>query len=466
MKQYVFKCFKTKKASYVYDRSTGSLCVVNEKEYRELLEIEKGSLDPKKSCALAKYQQQGIILSNTVEALKHPETDYLEYHLAHRMKQLILQVTQQCNLRCGYCVYSGIYKDHREHQNKNMDWDTARKAIDFFIQRSGDTESMLISFYGGEPLLRIDLIKQCVDYAKGKVNGHKLRFNMTTNGTLLTDEVSDYLVKENFMVSISLDGPKIAHDVNRKFRSGEGSFDVIMENVRRLRQRHPAFASQLTFMTVINPRAELENVVEYFDTDTLMQNNMVVFNEMAETGLKDHIDYSLSYKLIRRYEYLKMLAAILGKIDRRAVSKLMANGEAYIKAFAQKMNVYYKLPKTVQRGGPCLAGSRRLFVTVDGKFYPCEKVNEESDFSCIGSLENGFDIEKVRQFINIGSITEEKCKDCWNLILCMMCFGDIETEDKDILQEKDTTFKCLQQQNSSYQQLYEYAVLSELGYKF
>lgn len=135
-----------------------------------------------------------------------------------------------------------------------------------------------------------------------------------------------------------------------------------------------------------------------------------------------------------------------------------------IRMFAKKLRTRAPLPSVFQRGGPCLAGIRRLFVTVDGNLFPCERVNETSDFCKLGTLSEGIEEKKVSDFINIGSITEEECKDCWNLPFCLMCFGEIDVENKDYPSPNDILANCQSQKIRTLRDLYEYATLSELGY--
>lgn len=171
--------------------------------------------------------------ANVVEKIEHPGTEIIEHYIKTRIQQLTLQVTQQCNLRCDYCAYSGIYDRNRIHSKLRMSFETAKKAIDFFLERSVERLDIFVSFYGGEPLLEFELIKQCVEYINNQAEGKRINYIMITNGTLLSDKVVDYLVENNFALSVSLDGSK-EHDVNRKFVNGEGSFDTIINNIKRI----------------------------------------------------------------------------------------------------------------------------------------------------------------------------------------------------------------------------------------
>ena len=149
----------------------------------------------------------------------------------NNLNTIILQVTQNCNLRCQYCVYSGSYIN-RVHNNKRMSVEVAKQAIDFLVKHSENSKEISIGFYGGEPLLEVPLIREVVDYAEGVFSGKKLLFNMTTNATLLNIETAKYLYEKKFNVTISLDGPKATHVSNRIFaNSNKGTFDAVMQNL-------------------------------------------------------------------------------------------------------------------------------------------------------------------------------------------------------------------------------------------
>jgi len=163
--------------------------------------------------------------------IEYPQCEYIEDILKNCMRTITLQVTQNCNLRCKYCVYSGSY-ENRIHTNKRMSFETAQKAIDFLHDHSSLSAAVSIGFYGGEPLLEIDLIKKCVDYAKKIFDGKDLSFTMTTNATLLTETIMDFLVENNFYVTISFDGPQKIQDKNRVLADGKhGSFNIVIKNV-------------------------------------------------------------------------------------------------------------------------------------------------------------------------------------------------------------------------------------------
>ena len=185
--------------------------------------------------------------------IKYPQSELIEDILKNCMRTITLQVTQNCNLRCKYCVYSESYENHT-HSNKRMNFETAKKAIDFLYEHSSLSESVGVGFYGGEPLLEIELLKKCVDYAKKVFYGKDLNFTVTTNATLLTDEVMDFLVENDFYVTVSFDGPQKVQDKNRVMADGgKGSYIIVMKNVERFLQRYPEYFEKIGFNVVLDP---------------------------------------------------------------------------------------------------------------------------------------------------------------------------------------------------------------------
>nr|WP_298684068.1 radical SAM protein [uncultured Methanomethylovorans sp.] len=131
--------------------------------------------------------------------------------LTNSLTQLLFNVTEDCNLRCKYCVYGGNHSIRREHNIKNeLKWNVAKQAVDFFLKNSQDSEAKFITFYGGEPLLKFSLIKNIIVYAS-KIDP-KVRFALTTNGTLLNPERVHFLIDQKVTITISIDGPDEIHN--------------------------------------------------------------------------------------------------------------------------------------------------------------------------------------------------------------------------------------------------------------
>ena len=157
MGKVLIKCVQTPTQKYFYDRSLDSVVRVDDEEYQILKTVEKTKQVP--DGLLRRFVNNGLLRETAIEEIEHPESENLHLLAEHYMGNLILQVTQQCNLRCKYCAYSGNYYN-RSHTSERMDFETAQKAIDFYLARSDKADQLAVSFYGGEPLLEFELIKK------------------------------------------------------------------------------------------------------------------------------------------------------------------------------------------------------------------------------------------------------------------------------------------------------------------
>ncbi|MCM1083956.1 MAG: Cys-rich peptide radical SAM maturase CcpM [Clostridium sp.] len=467
MKNVIFKCFKTLRGYYVYDRFSNTVININKTQYEELLSVQNGNIKEEESGALRTLQESGALQINNIEKIYHPETDYLEHHLDKRVAQLILQVTQQCNLRCEYCVYSGNYYN-RTHNAQRMNWDTAKDAIDFFINHSRESKEVVISFYGGEPILEMELIMKSISYIESRIEGKNVVYAMTTNGTLLNESNMKYFAEKNFKLMISLDGSKEEHDRNRKFINGNGTFDIIINNVKKFKKSFPVYVSEnVHFNTVISPKANLSCIEEYFSTDDVLADQEVMFNMVNTSGMKDESNFSFSkqFNMKRKYEYLKLLLMLVGKCDKSRVSKLVIESAKQIRDNYKDIRGKSHLTPIYHPSGPCVPGVDRLFVTVKGDFYPCEKV-PELGYAKIGSLAGGYEISNIEELLNIGRMTETQCKECWALQLCSICSQQLECKGECAIGKEAKVRACSLNKTRALEDLMELAVLSEFGYKY
>ena len=167
----------------------------------------------------------------------------LEEFLWSYSRMLTLEITHMCNLNCEYCSYGKHYHRYRSHGNKTIDVSVAEQAIKHYlnIPQSGGT----ITFYGGEPLLEFDLIRHLVLFAEAyyhSIGKEQLSFSITTNGTLLSDEIIHFLVEHKFSIFVSIDGDRESHNQYRRYKAdGRGSFDDIEKNLRRFMELYPDY---------------------------------------------------------------------------------------------------------------------------------------------------------------------------------------------------------------------------------
>lgn len=452
---------------FIYDVNRNKILKVPANVYLYLSNNEKSP--PAQENEIFSYiemlKDKGYLKTNRVEIPEHPVTEVYDAYLKNDLCHLTLQVTQMCNLNCKYCAYSGGYYN-RVHANKWMDMEIVRKSIDFFIKHSRDSKRFAISFYGGEPLLAFDLIKESVIYALERAEGRKVMFNFTTNGTLLTEEKMNFLIEHDFIILISLDGPKEIHDKNRVFAANnKGSFDSIMKNVNMLKQNYPDFYEKnISFNSVLDPTNRFSNINDFITNSSLLEDNRFFSTVINDNYAKNEIQYSKEFNIELRYEMFKLLLHKTGWLEVTEVSPLVINYLSNIKRIAYSMNNLYQNEIGVKnhRGGPCMPGVQRLFVTVHGDFHPCERVSESSPVTKIGHIETGFDIQKAKQILNLEQKTADKCKNCWAYYYCKICVA--KADDGIEISSSKISISCNWVRQQVEEELQNLCVLSELGY--
>lgn len=413
----------------LYDREKNKVVLLHQNEYQALDRIQRGEEIDGDIDVLQKMQKRGFCCESTLEKIEHMATDTVESSLKTKMQHLILQVTQNCNLRCTYCAYSGKYFN-RQHNGRRMSLHTALSAIDFFMNHSSDVDEVVIGFYGGEPILEFDLIKKVIEYVETSYCERKVRFNFTTNLTLFTDEVINYVVEKNIEVMISLDGPRSIQDKYRVFADGRGSYNQVVANARRLREKSPKHFGKFATNTVASPGEDYESIRSFLDTDELFGPLHSMFTQVNDSGLKEQVYYSDDYYRMLKREKFKIFLYMLGEVTSDKVSRLLISEKAAILlTFKELIGSGTVGMKRAHPGGPCIPGVRRLFVDTEGNFYPCERITELKQFQ-IGNLTTGFDLGRIKEMLNVGQFTEDKCLDCWAFMSCGTCIANMVEGEK------------------------------------
>lgn len=254
------KLLHTIHAGYFYDVNRNEVIRVNEELYDSLKQDKPVSDTAEQQ--LQQLKELGYLSNHYPVEICHPQTTQLERKLNRCMRAITLQVTQQCNFRCRYCLYSESNNhSQRSHSDKVMSWETAKKALDFLKAHAIESPKITIGFYGGEPLLQFPLIRQVVEYANELFAGKELQFMITTNATLLNDEILSFMQENRFDVLISLDGVQKIHDKNRVFaNSGKGTYETVMAKLRHLYAHYPRLAERVNVNMVIDPSNSFEDI--------------------------------------------------------------------------------------------------------------------------------------------------------------------------------------------------------------
>ncbi|MCL2189114.1 MAG: Cys-rich peptide radical SAM maturase CcpM [Defluviitaleaceae bacterium] len=458
----VIKTFKTPSGNYVYDRETNSLLSVSEEEFVACRKIEVGKASEDDWALLQRYKNQGYLQESCLKTINHPATQYLPFQTSGSITQLTLQCTQFCNLRCKYCAYSGSYEGQRTHTQSVMSLNTMKQAIDFLMSHSMQVREVTVGFYGGEPMLELELIKNCVDYIQTKYKGKSVNYTMTTNGTILNDEIINFLIDSNFNLNISLDGPKELHDKNRTFMDDSGSFDIIMNNVKHIKNKYPEFFKKISFLTVVAPKVDLSCVNNFYDADEILNDSTVMQNTVTSYGYNENLQYDNLYNITNNYHHMKAILAELGVYDKSKVSKMFATRLSDVNDLHGMLSKV-KMLEIMHPGGPCLPGVMRPFVAVDGSIYPCERVNESLSMA-VGHVNTGLDLQKIEAILNVGKLTIDECKACWNFIHCKLCVAACDNGDG--LCKNTKLSNCMMSEVATLDALKTICLLLEQGYDF
>lgn len=338
-----------------------------------------------------------------------------------QLKQVIFEVTQDCNLDCKYCVFSsGEYYFRRRPSKDYLDFDSARKAIDLVYEHIKDRKKkeFVIGFYGGEPLLKFDVIKEIVDYSKSRLRDWSITFTITTNATIMNDKIIRFLVENHFKILVSLDGPKKNHDSKRVFHDGIGTFDTVIENLKKIKAfDEEYYRERVSFSVVYSKDLSLESVYNYFNTESLVKQNHLNLGFVTDT---DTSYYSRNpYDVARlRKEWKRLFQRIVEKKKRGEPLNYL---DISLTIEPSTLNDRLKSRHFNVLAGSCYFEDR-LYVSSRGKFQICEKVNESF---VLGDVNNGFDIPKMLDIISdYVNCIKEKCNDCEIRFLCLRCIAN------------------------------------------
>jgi uncharacterized protein len=432
------RAFATEQHRYVYDANTSSLFQVDELTEQLILASRAGgdqaALErrfarewPVKTVrvGLARvraWERRGYLSSFRPRGLRFPfDRRAIRHQLATRMHQLQLEVTQSCNLRCRYCVYSGTYQNHRPHGLRKMSRATAMTALEFFWRHSIDTEKRYVCFYGGEPLLNFPVIAACVERAGQLAGTVPVKFSLTTNGICLSEEIVRFLADHEAFVRVSLDGPAPVHDASRVTSGGKGTFRTVMANLARARCLAPDwFRTHVSLSAVIAPPYDFLRLRQFFEHEPNLRDCEITLNGV---GMADTCYYS-------RFADEDLVPRGYAEVERAYICA--AAGEEPMTQFLRGLfeDRMIDLHRRVTRrrfadyeypNGVCLPGARRLFVAVDGRLQPCERLNQTLH---IGDVDRGVDVDAVCRLLDrYIALSEPECTRCWALGLCRACFA-------------------------------------------
>lgn len=317
------------------------------------------------------------------------------------VKALCLHLAHDCNLACRYCfAEEGEYHGRRAL----MSFEVGKKALDFLIANSGSRRNLEVDFFGGEPLMNWQVVKDLVAYGREqeKIHGKNFRFTLTTNGVLLDDEVMEFCNREMANVVLSIDGRKEVHDHMRPFRKGAGSYDLIVPKFQKF--------------------AESRNQDKYYVRGTFTHYNLDFSEDvlhLADLGFKqisvEPVVAAPSEDYAIREEDLPQLFEEYDRLAKE-MAKRHKNGNDF--------NFFHFMIDL--EGGPCVAkrlsgcgsGTEYLAVTPWGDLYPCHQFVGNEAF-LLGNVDEGIkEQDTVNEFKCCNVYAKEKCRSCFARFYC------------------------------------------------
>lgn len=317
------------------------------------------------------------------------------------VKALCLHIAHDCNLACRYCfAEEGEYHGRRAL----MSYEVGKKALDFLVKNSGSRVNLEVDFFGGEPLMNWQVVKELVAYGRSLEEPYhkKFRFTLTTNGVLLNDEVLEFANKEMSNIVLSIDGRKEIHDLMRPFRQGMGSYDLIVPKFQKV--------------------AESRNQMNYYVRGTFTRNNLDFSKDVAHLADLGFQQISVEPVVAEPTDDYALrqedIPSLLEEYDKLALELLNRKKEG------KPVNFFHFMIDL--KGGPCVAkrlsgcgsGTEYLAVTPWGDLYPCHQFVGKEEF-LMGNVDEGITRTDIRdEFKTCNVYAKDKCRQCFAKFYC------------------------------------------------
>ena len=403
--------YKNNGYNIVLDVCSGSVHVVDDLVY-DVIALYEDNTPEEIADKLSKYSKEDVLEACdeigqlkeagqlfTEDVYKDAIVDFKKRKTV--VKALCLHIAHDCNLACKYC-FAGEGEYHGDRSL--MSYEVGKKALDFLIANSGNRVNLEVDFFGGEPLMNFQVVKDLVAYGRSQEKEHnkKFRFTLTTNGVLLDDDVMEFANKEMANVVLSIDGRKEVHDAMRPTRNGKGSYDLIIDKFKKM--------------------AELRNQTNYYVRGTFTHHNTDFSKDVLHLA-------DLGFKQISM-EPVVAGPDMVYAITPEDVSKICEEYDLLAKEMVKReregkgFNFFHFMIDL--SGGPCIykrlsgcgSGTEYLAVTPWGDLYPCHQFVGMEDFK-VGNVDEGVtNTEVVDEFKLCNVYAKPKCRDCFARFYC------------------------------------------------
>ncbi|MDR0604801.1 MAG: radical SAM peptide maturase [Bacteroidales bacterium] len=367
-------------------------------------------------------------------------TNTIKHTLAN-LNLLTFEVTDACNLKCKYCGYGEFYEDYDERKNQYLSTDYAKAVIDFLVPywnsplNTSVQKRVYVGFYGGEPLLNMPFIEAVIDYILNLKLDKQIvfEFSMTTNALLL-ERYMDFIVKHKFNTLISLDGNR-ENTAYRVDNGGQPAFDRIIKNVNALRNAYPDyFDKYVNFNSVLHNKNSVESIYTYikdeYDKIPAISelNNMGIRPEKRDLFERTYKDYQESISSSENYRDIER-GMFIKSGTYQTVSTFLQQYSGFV--FKDYTDLLLDEKEGKRRPtGTCSPFSKKMFITVNGKILPCERIGQQF---ALGTVDNNgvhLDLDSIAEkYNNYFSKLEKQCSYCKQCKSCVQCIFNLENID-------------------------------------
>jgi uncharacterized protein len=387
---------------------------------------------------IEEFQSEGYFKPINFQRLNPYTLSDMKDSLSNKLEGVLLNITSRCNLACTYCILSGDYLNHSRLKQQNMSWDVARKAIDFFLSRAREDGCFRVDFFGGEPLLAFPMVKRVVSYLNDKFSqrNQELMIAITSNGTVMTKEIVDFLSENDVLLQFSIDGCKEMHNRNRKFRkSDKGSFDTIIKNLQLISDRNnDYFLNNLRLKAVVTTESIEVEDKDFFDIPVIKalieKRRFTMLNKIPHYDIEKDQDFF--YRIDRLAEFLlkkKDVADIKELLEGLTQKAKNLYSVTLSNFFGVQLTNYfhYEIDEPVPFSKNCLIGFKGA-VNPDGSISLCYRADT---FPVGNVLEDTWYYDKIAQY-DKDKFGIPDCKNCFVQRFCTFCHEKVNTRHNDL----------------------------------
>lgn len=392
---------------------------------------------------LSYYKKHNIISEDTLISEKEQfllTRKTVEDAIANT-SQLVFETTEQCNLKCKYCIYGEYYSKNTSRVSKKMPELLATTVIDYLSDKQSSNlnkslnNTLHISFYGGEPLMNESLMSRSIDYIKnGKFENRKIRYSMTTNGTLI-DKNIELLTQNNIHLLVSLDGNE-SNNEYRVYANQQNSFAKIMSNINSLQNNYPDyFEHNVNFNAVLHNKNSVESLYNFFQDNYNKRPNI---SELNNSGILDEKkeEFALSYRnksesLHQSENYSDIEKEMF--IEAPSYNSVVTFLHQYLQFIYRSYEdlLIGNKRKKVIATGTCIPFAKKMFLTVDGKILPCERISHKYALGKVNEKGVDIDIENVVEKYNTYyKSLYKQCSSCYRHDSCIQCVFYLDNLDE------------------------------------